>query len=84
MGFVPLPVRCPECNRRQIQRAQMAYGFIDRCPHCNTILFVTLLTQLQLAFVARLTVQQWRDFDGLTPREVLRRLSSPTTPTRAA
>lgn len=72
LGFYPLPVRCPDCNRRQTMRAQMSYGAIDRCPHCNEILFVTILSQLQLAFVARISAEEWREFSGLPARDVLR------------
>ena len=78
MGFVNWPIRCLECQRRLALEPGMVYGTCVRCPKCQTLVFVVVFHQIELAFVAELQSREWRDMAsrGLSPRDVMRELGA--------
>jgi len=78
MGFALLPLRCLACARRLQMHPDQAFGTCVRCVGCQTLSFVVIFSQLDLAFVAELQASEWRDMAtrGLSPREVMREIGA--------
>lgn len=72
-GWLPLPLRCPHCERRIKQDGVMLHGGVLHCVGCARSLYVILVPGANVAFIAELHPDEMRalHLQGANPIQVL-------------
>lgn len=58
MGWMPLPVRCPGCDRRIREHVILTHGGAVRCQTCDRLLYAMVAPNLGMVFAAEVTVEE--------------------------
>lgn len=76
MVWVPLPPRCPQCERRLKHRGMVLHGGVLSCDTCHRLHYVLVVPQANVALMLELTRQEFRGLfaRGASPIQVLQAL----------
>lgn len=58
MGWMPLPVHCPGCERRIREHTILMHGGAVRCERCDRLLYAIFAPSLSLAFAAEVSLAE--------------------------
>lgn len=62
MGWTALPLKCPDCGHKLLQKAVLLHGGVLRCGHCDALQYVVLVAHAHAAFMADITAAEVHEF----------------------